>query len=360
MRDPALPVSSVLLRRTAAACLLALSPLLFTAACGTAPPAEPPAAPPTPEPPPPPRVTVASAFPAASDVSDVSDAGAGDAGDAGDEEKASAEAPSACPAGMKLVDTMYCPKPRLKCLKDEYDKSNHITICHRFAEGQTCLVEPRRQRFCIDEYEYPNRKGAHPPVMVSWFDGEAACEAEGKRLCRESEWVSACEGPEKLPFPYGLSRDPAQCNIDNAYVGPHLDLVYSTNPSVQDRELLALDQSVASGEKAGCVSGFGVHDLTGNVDEWVTADEETHKASKWAGLKGGAWGHVRNACRPMTTSHPPEFTYYFISFRCCGEATGVGQSGAKIWKAPPLGNHPAPGGKVNKGWTTTARGPNRP
>jgi sulfatase modifying factor 1 len=359
MRDPALPLSSVILRRAFAACLLALSPLLVAAGCGSSPPPLPTsAAPPRPEPPPPPTVTVATALPAASDAAD-----AGDADAAAGDSSASAEGPSACPAGMKLVDTLYCPKVRLRCLKEEYDKPNHITICHKFAEGQTCQVTPRRQRFCIDEYEYPNKKGAHPPVMVSWHDGEAACEAEGKRLCRESEWVAACEGPEKLPFPYGRSRDPQQCNIDNAYVGPHLDLVYSSNQSVQDKELLALDQSVASGEKAGCVSGFGVHDLTGNVDEWVTADEDTHKPSRWAGLKGGAWGHVRNACRPMTTSHPPEFTYYFISFRCCGEATGEAEAEkdgkGKIWKAPPLARHPAPG-KVSKGWTTTERGPNRP
>lgn len=348
-----MPSSSVILRRAAAACLLAFSPLLGAAGCGTTPPpVDASAAVPRPDPPPPSTVTVATTLP------DAVDAGAVDASDASD------EGPSACPAGMKLVDTMYCPKPRLKCLKDEYDKPNHITICYKFAEGQTCLVAPRRQRFCIDEYEYPNKAGAHPPVMVSWFDGEAACEVEGKRLCRESEWVSACEGPEKLPFPYGTGRDAGQCNLDNRYVKPHLDRVYSTNQSVQDQELLNLDQSVASGEKAGCVSGFGVRDLTGNVDEWVTADEDTHKTSGWAGLKGGAWGHVRNACRPMTTSHPPEFTYYFISFRCCGEASGEVEAGkdgkGKIWKAPPLAKHPAPGGKISKGWTTTERGPNRP
>lgn len=356
MRDPALPLPGVILRRAFAACLLALSPLLGAAACGTPPPpVDASRAPPKPEPSPPPRATTATTTPPAS--SDTSAAGSGDA-------SAAAFGPSACPSGMKLVDTMYCPRMRLKCLKEEHDKPNHITICHKFAEKQTCLVEPRRQRFCIDEYEYPSKKGAHPPVMVSWYDGEAACEAEGKRLCRESEWVAACEGPEKLPFPYGRSRDPRQCNLDNTYVGPQLDRVYSTNQSVQDRELLMLDQSVASGEKAGCVSGFGVHDLTGNMDEWVTADEDTHKPSRWAGLKGGAWGHVRNACRPMTTSHPPEFTYYFISFRCCGEASGEREAEkdgkGKIWKAPPLARHPAPGEKVSKGWTTTKRGPNRP
>jgi sulfatase modifying factor 1 len=40
-------------------------------------------------------------------------------------------------------------------------------------------------------------------------------------------------------------------------------------------------------------------------------------------LKGGAWGHVRNACRPVTTSHPPDFTYYFVAFRCCSDVPGA-------------------------------------
>jgi formylglycine-generating enzyme len=263
---------------------------------------------------------------------------------------------------MALVDTTYCPQPILHCLKSEHNKPNHIIICHQFEPGpQRCAGELRRERFCIDRYEYPNREGGHPPVMVSWYDGAAACAAEGKRLCWQSEWESACEGPEKLPFPYGLARDPKQCNIDNQYVEPALDRVYSTKPDVQGAELLKLDQGVASGERPGCVSGFGVHDLTGNFDEWVNSEEDKGK-SKWAGLKGGAWGHVRNACRPMTTSHPPEFTYYFISFRCCADAAPDAKAATDptLWKPPPQPVHPPPGGAVSKGWTTTERGPHRP
>jgi hypothetical protein len=274
---------------------------------------------------------------------------------------ADATPPSECPAGMVFVDTTYCPNPVLHCLKSEYNKPNHITICHRFAPGQQCPGGERRQRFCIDRYEYPNREGAHPPVMVSWYDGAAACAAEGKRLCWQSEWESACEGPEKLPFPYGLERDPEKCNIDNRYVKPDLDRVYSSKPEVQGAELLKLDQGVASGERAGCVSGFGVHDLTGNFDEWVSSEENKGK-SQWAGLKGGAWGHVRNACRPMTTSHPPEFTYYFISFRCCADAPPppAGTDALPRWTPPPMPAHAPPRGAASKGWTTTERGPNRP
>jgi Ni/Co efflux regulator RcnB len=306
--------------------------------------ATPPPLPPAPPPPAPELIPVASADDAGADARDAEDAG-----------------PTACPAGMALVDTTYCPNPVLRCLKSEYNKPNHITICHRFAPGQRCAGKLRRQRYCIDRYEYPNREGDHPPVMVSWYDGAAACAAEGKRLCWQSEWESACEGPDKLPFPYGLSRDPAQCNIDNMYVKPDLERMYSSRPDVAGPELLKLDQSVASGERPGCTSGFGVHDLTGNLDEWVNSEEDKGK-SKWAGLKGGAWGHVRNACRPMTTSHPPEFTYYFISFRCCADAAPDAEAAKDptLWKPPPMPAHAPPGGKVSAGWTTKERGPNRP
>ncbi len=254
---------------------------------------------------------------------------------------------------MAFVDTTYCDNVALDCEKSEYEKSNHLTICHRFRPGQRCLGSPRRQRYCIDRFEYPNQKGGHPPVNVSAYDAAAMCAERGKRLCYESEWVAACEGPDKLPFPYGLERSGKLCNIDNRYIAPALSRAYSNEPAVRDAELRRLDQSVPSGSMETCKSGFGVYDLTGNFDEWVLAEHERGK-SGWAALKGGAWGHVRNACRPTTTSHPPQFTYYFISFRCCRDAdpNGVGPAptDAPLWTPPVPPPRPAPGGP-KRGWT---------
>lgn len=366
MRAPFLPDFGRVrraLRLVLPSAILASSSALFVFACGGgAPPLGDPRPVPAPEPPAAPSVVIAAA-PALQDGG-ASDDGGEASGDASADASASVEdagGPRACPAGMILVDTTYCPKVRQRCTKDEYNKPNHITICHEFAPGQVCLTKLRRQRFCIDQYEYPNQAGAHPPVMVSWYDAAAACASQSKRLCWESEWVSACEGPEKLPFPYGRKRDATMCNIDNQYVNPHLDRVYSKTPAVQNAELLNLDQSVTSGEKAGCKSGFDVHDQTGNFDEWVNAESE-HKVSDWAGLKGGAWGHVRNACRPMTTSHPPDFTYYFISFRCCADAAPDPEveKDPRYWRPPAQHPHALPGVTPSQGWTTKERGPNRP
>jgi sulfatase modifying factor 1 len=230
-----------------------------------------------------------------------------------------------CPPDMVHVTHDFCPKVERTCRRREYNKPNRITICHSFAPGSTRCLAPRvKLDFCIDKYEYPNREGAHPPWMVSWFDAEATCRNLGKRTCWDYEWVAACEGPDETPFPYGWDRDNTRCNIDNTWIEPRLKDAYSSDPAVSLRELSRLDQSVPSGSMKGCVSGYGVFDLTGNMDEWVTrAERNDHEKSAWAGLKGGAWGHVRNACRPMTTSHPPDFTYYFITFRCCKEPRGV-------------------------------------
>jgi sulfatase modifying factor 1 len=233
-----------------------------------------------------------------------------------------------CGAGMVRVRFDYCPKVTRRCLDKEYDKPNHITICHRFAEEKPeCQAERVPLDFCIDEYEYPNRLGAKPPVMLNFFEASGLCAAEHKRLCTESEWVTACEGPEEKPFPYGYERSKKQCNFDNRWVDPHLELVYAKDPELQRAELARLDRSVPSGQMPGCVSDFGVHDLTGNVDEWTRADHERPKEhAKFSALKGGAWGHVRNACRPVTTSHAPEFRYYFIGFRCCSDGSRAANS----------------------------------
>jgi hypothetical protein len=238
-------------------------------------------------------------------------------------------APSPCPEGMRYVDTEFCSDIERRCLDMEHEQTNHLDICHAFAHEEHCRTAPRRIAFCIDTYEYPNQSGAHPAWMLDWYQAQATCEAKGKRLCWASEWTAACEGPDHKPFPYGFERDHHACNIDNFYIepmrpGPRAQFFfYSKEKDVAFRELSRLDQSVPSGSMERCRSGFGVYDLTGNVDEWVVSDEPTHDKSKWAALKGGAWGHVRSQCRPVTTSHEPEFYYYFVGFRCCKDATGV-------------------------------------
>ena len=115
---------------------------------------------------------------------------------------------------MILIDHLYCPRLKWRCLKRA--RVNGVlrkNTCQRYHPEPICLSDSlRRQRFCIDTFEYPNRAGGFPPVMVSAFDAAALCREQGKRLCWESEWTAACEGKPAKPYPYGISRDASRCN----------------------------------------------------------------------------------------------------------------------------------------------------
>ena len=125
------------------------------------------------------------------------------------EAESDAEAPTAdasgepCPPDMIYVKTRFCLDVERRCLDVEYDKINHLEICHEFAHETVCRTHPRKIAFCIDRYEYPNIKGAHPAWMVDWYQAQATCESKEKRLCWAGEWTAACEGPAQTPFPYG-------------------------------------------------------------------------------------------------------------------------------------------------------------
>jgi formylglycine-generating enzyme required for sulfatase activity len=148
--------------------------------------------------------------------------------------------------------------------------------------------------------------------MISWKEAKAACEAIGKRLCTDAEWTFACEGPERLPYPYGYIRDSAACSIDKP--SPKVNEASLFSPKTQAAELARLDQREPSGSRDRCVSPFGVLDMTGSVDEWVVNQSGVPFQSA---LKGGNWGEYRNACRPSTLGHAEGFRYYQIGFRCC-------------------------------------------
>ena len=226
-----------------------------------------------------------------------------------------------CAPNMVAVEGEYCPVVAQKCLRWLDPEKLQCAEFERLPPA-SCPVKTEHKRFCMDRYEWPNAVGALPQYMASWNDAKTSCESVGKRLCTDTEWTLACEGPSEQPYPYGdgYMRDDRACNIDKPYIWPHPEKIY--NAKTQDEELERLDQREPSGARAACVSPYGVHDMVGNVDEWVVNESQGGKPFK-SGLKGGYWGPVRTRCRPMTTAHDEGFRYYQIGFRCCGTAHTV-------------------------------------
>jgi formylglycine-generating enzyme required for sulfatase activity len=228
-----------------------------------------------------------------------------------------------CGLGMIEVEGDYCPElPEQRCLK--WASATSKGRCAEFAPSEACAVPTVKKHFCMDRFEYPNQPGENPLVMKNWFEAKALCGAAGKRLCNDSEWTLACEGPERLPYPYGLSRDSSACNIDKPPINPKEEDLRSVQR--RDAEAKRLWQGEASGARDRCKSAFGVQDMTGNVDEWVVNEKgKPHKS----GLKGGYWSWVRGRCRPLTDGHAEDFRYYQIGFRCCADAPAGGTTASR-------------------------------
>jgi hypothetical protein len=173
--------------------------------------------------------------------------------------------------------------------------------------------------FCIDRFEYPNRMGEWPVIMVSWYEARDACSAQGKRLCTEDEWTFACEGEESTPYPNGYVRDPEACLNDRPWKEFKGAKLGNRTGEGAKLELDSLWQGLPSGSRPLCKSTFGVYDLTGNVDEWTRSSVAGERPSV---LKGGYWGPVRTRCRPATKAHGEDHIFYQQGFRCCGDPQG--------------------------------------
>ncbi|MDB4935765.1 MAG: Protein kinase domain protein [Labilithrix sp.] len=255
-------------------------------------------------------------------------------------------ATGSCGENQVEVEGDYCPALEQKCIRWMDPETTVPRRCSEFAPTGACQGKTVKKHFCIDKYEYPNKLGEKPVVMKTWYEAADACKAQGKRLCGDSEWTLACEGQERLPYPYGYERNSQACNIDKPH--PDVNEAAMADPRTRDAEVARLWQGENSGTRESCVSPYGAMDMTGNVDEWVINESGMPYKS---GLKGGYWGPVRDRCRPMTTAHYEQFVFYQIGFRCCGDAGAPGAGAATKPAAPGISapgklpsTNPAPSG----------------
>jgi formylglycine-generating enzyme len=224
-------------------------------------------------------------------------------------EKPEKERPSsaqACPAHMILVEGEHCPDAEQTCLKWLDPPPYQNLRCGEYARPAKCKGPKVVRRFCIDREEYGESHAASslPVVKKSWTEAQSLCGARGARLCRESEWEFACEGPEMSPYPYGWKRESSTCNLDRTDLG-------GPNEKLNDH------RAPASAFPA-CKSPFGVHNMVGNVDEWV--EREGASAPNRSALRGGWWLPGRNRCRAATLHHDESYQAKQVGFRCCKDA----------------------------------------
>ncbi len=228
----------------------------------------------------------------------------------------------ACSPGMVEVKGNY----RVTGMGDELQKSvcskwinrDFPERCASFDKDKWKAIRDKlptkAMHFCIDRFEYPNKKGEFPVILVNFPESEQLCKEQSKRLCTEDEWTFACEGEEATPYPYGYDRDATACVTDKAWRPYDPDAYYKKGAVVA--ELDKLWQGLAAGSQPKCKSVFGVYDMIGNVDEWTMSAVGGRRSI----LKGGYWGPVRTRCRPTTRAHGEAHAFYQQGFRCCADA----------------------------------------
>jgi hypothetical protein len=181
--------------------------------------------------------------------------------------------------------------------------------------------------FCIDRWEAPNQPGEKPLVMESAVTAEQWCLKKGKRLCTEDEWDTACEGPTKSTYPYGDTHVAGRCNDDKIWKVVD-EAALATWPSqAAESTVEKLWQGSPSGADPECVSGYGVFDMTGNIEEWVVRTQphvnsypHVLKGCYWAGCFGGS----KPTCQSTNPAHADGFLFYETGFRCCADLPGGG------------------------------------
>lgn len=238
-------------------------------------------------------------------------------------------APWATALGANTKDMVLIPQGEFAMgSKDHSDEIPHQVVLDGYYIDKYEVSNARYKKFMKATkhpapayWDDPRLNAKNQPVVgVNWYDANAFCEWEGKRLPTEAEWERAAKGPNGSHYPWGHKINTTLAN-------------YGQNEG-KTKPVDAYPNGV---------SGYGVYNMAGNVFEWVKDwyDPNYYQVSPALNpqgpsegydfanqgpvkvLKGGSWLAPQSS---LHTSHrfwnQPENNSYGVGlgFRCAMKA----------------------------------------
>ena len=166
-------------------------------------------------------------------------------------------------------------------------------VCSADSLGETC------------NYQAGDRED-HPVNGASYDAAVDFCTHVGGRVCAESEWLEACRGLDNRAFPYGAEFDLAACNVQ------------SPESTIPDRQR----KTAAVAAHWQCEGGYvGLHDMAGNVAEWVDPCKGDYCKFRGAGYLTNEPVEMFAACRGVCSGNDKSLRSGVVGIRCCRDKT---------------------------------------
>lgn len=191
--------------------------------------------------------------------------------------------------------------------------------------GYICIDRYEASRSNATETDQGNNtdKALSKPGVQPWMvnpmndthfaEFKAACNAVGKRLCQDDEWVTSCKGPENLTYSWGNTFERERCNNVDVFCDDYCldngisEEQCSTEPNCG--YTYSCFTQMPTGSFENCTNDAGAFDINGNV--W----EITQLGDGYM-IRGGAFNCAGASAR-LACNFDASWTSLYAGFRCC-------------------------------------------